>query len=453
MNESICNNCSGKCLYVSGDDSGYEGWKCVSVPIYYFCRDSYASFWILLIVLLIIPFIFYIPARIKGIYYSPTLSLVIGVIQIIFNSILITTFVCTIRVELYVYILVLVVMFYFMITLLVNLLVFLSDPQKRLTGTGFQTTELYKSRRIMFARYHENYIIDNFDNYIQRVYKNPPLLKLKGYFKLNNIESTRNVYKFKDYVPYKTWKSENENNSTFHFKDGEMILVDAQNTADISPSLLQLIDRKRNMLKQVTESIKGIVMCDIPLSISIYNTKKVKIYPNNNSYYKFVNSCFGKFIYGLSFAFGWESIMENIFGLLLKKIVVHSNRKIYEDDSLPVAYLQPDPSFPLGDILEVPPLSHLPQYPAVLANLILNSQFEITMTFNPDYNEFISTNPALQATLANQYQLLNEQIRLCCSYRTDNNIGFMNLQDDFLGIKFDNPPNEQNENLDQIPPV
>ena len=362
----------------------------------YFCFAPYTTLWILMFSLIGVNIIFYIFARIKGDFYSSTACIIISILENVLFTCLVMGINCLVMIEdmdgmAYIA----PIFIYIPVTIIMNFIILLTCSK-----------ENQKNRKMIFIPKNklDNQINDVF-TINQKAHANPPLVCLKGTFQISRF-----IYKYFDYVPYQSWQADSKSEEIPE-KLGRksLLLLEIKPDFTLSSTFQTKLQQRQNNLDMISQAVGAATMQKT--SFKIYNLHKKTFVKTSNLYFAFLNSCFGKFIFGLSHIFGLSAFLENIYGLALTKASITVKKSISDTNEYPIPAYSPDVDQPGGETCETPPISQLPQYLIYQNQIQMNNYYQayLAQQQNQQMMMMNQQNQQMMMNAQNQQMMMNAQ--------------------------------------------
>ena len=337
-------SCDGVCYKILGKHGNYS-YACIEQSLYDFCKGSTPNFWILFACLAVVNIILFIAAKVHKGYTSSTCTFVISLIQ----NILISTFImgvtciATFGSEEFLYKALIAISVFF--TIVINVITFCACKKKL-------------GREGMFPKDDPDDPNCDLETFVAKAHFNPPLIKVKGvatYTVVKRKRTTIEYMKFKDYIPYQTWRAESNPET---LPTSGITIVKVENDFAFSEDINTRIRDKKNEIADIIKFRQGDPH-GVNVYNKVYNVKKQRVF-GTNCMKNFLESCFGKFIFNLSHALGLSAAFENIYGLTTYILKVSTSRTISGGNDLPTPVLCHDAKAPNCDNASKMPESTLP---------------------------------------------------------------------------------------------
>ena len=288
--------------------------------------------------------VFYIPARVRGQFYSDIVILIYSFIMNFLFAFLITGIMyqsSESQTDIFIASLVLFFIFLFIGTLIVYGCCECWMPFR------CKYFEIFKAR---------NNPTSACKTYLERAHANPPVISIEGKF----MNCT--YIDYVDYIPYQTWQSESSYNDEID-TDSSLVLVKIQTEFNFTEDLEKEIEEKDEMLLKMTKTVGKVVYHK--RNYAIYNVTDDVIFTKESCVLNFIQNCFGKILFFLLHFVGLSPIFDNLVGLICKSYTIYVKKSISKNNNFSVPAYQPDPKLPNGEKVEKHLLPSIPQVPLI----------------------------------------------------------------------------------------
>ena len=393
---SECNkSCIGKCAYVKEKmDNAY--YICISTTQYYFCHSGIPYFWAVFAGLVCINLSLYFAARKYGSYVSTKAKIILGIIQNFFFGLVLTGFMCLAVFKENSVLFIMMISGPAFLSILSNSLNCKCCCEKDIMWKGC----LY----IVGDEDDDAANSEDINAYIAKCHYNPPIIKLQGlcvktydYGTHKNSEEINYV----DYIHYQSWKHESEPGEHVNYS---FALVNVEHEVIFSEKLQSIIREKQEQISELASQINGKIEQD-KIVVDVYNINEQKIF-GHSRFRDFINTVPGILLYGLSYFFGLSPAIDNIYGLILKKVDVKTKRVISDSKDLPIPENEPDPKGIGCEANTTEMKSCIP-----MQNLVLAHQMNIAMTYKQlKMMQQLMSIPETQVMTREQMMSMREQM-------------------------------------------
>ena len=347
--DNHCGSCDGVCYKTDSFDYATM-YKCIAQSTYDLCKGNIPNYWIMVACFIAVNLIMYIAAVIHGGYKSSTCTLIVSIVQNAIFCVFILSITCVATFGGYEPAYVIPIPLSIIATITLNVMTFCSCRKKTGRDVIFQKKSSDDDDETQEC---------DIQTYIAKAHFNPPLIKIKGvasYSQQYGGKTRINFLKYKDYVPYLTWRSDS---SPEPVTESGLTIVKVENNFTFTEGLKTVIGERKKYIASVVKQ-SGCEISNECVVNKVHNVKKEKTF-GSSCVSSFLNSCFGKFIFVISHICGLSAAFENLYGLTTTFVTVTTSRTLSDINDLPVQALCHDPKAAECDTLTQMPMSFMPQ--------------------------------------------------------------------------------------------